>query len=158
MTAILIVLGVLVVVGAVVALAMGPTLQKKGDAAVAKAKELLGADNVLEIEPKAVGLATEPPDAGTNGGLGCLAVSASDLVFVTWGNLEALQIPRSSITKVDCSAEAPAEVAKAAIIVEFTHAGGTATTQFRLSRDLVNWLTVLGYDWGPDGPPAPPAD
>ena len=32
-----------------------------------------------------------------------------------------------------------------------------ATASFRL-KDPVPWLTELGYDWGPEGPPAPDAD
>ncbi len=158
MEILLIIIAVVVVGGGIALIALSPTLQKKGDAAIAKAKEVLGADNVLEIEPKAVGLATEPPEAGTNGGMGVLAVSNTDLVFIPWGNLEVMQIDRSTITSVNCSSDEPANAVKATIIIEFDHRGAQAKAQFRVSRDLVSWLTVLGYDWGPEGPPAPDAD
>jgi len=154
MQIVLIILAVVIVGGGIALLALSPTLQKKGDAAVDKAKEILGADNVLEIEPKAVGLATEPPEAGTNGGMGVLAVSATDLVFIPWGNLEVMQVARSTITSVGCSSDEPANAVKATIILDFEHRGAQAKAQFRVSRDLVSWLTVLGYDWGPHGPPA----
>ena len=31
--------------------------------------------------------------------------------------------------------------------------GEEAIARWRFGRDLVDWLNVLGYDWGPDGPP-----
>ena len=45
MNVVLIVLAVIVVLGIVVALALNPLLNKKGDAAIARCKEVLGADN-----------------------------------------------------------------------------------------------------------------
>ena len=160
MSIFVIIIVVVVIVAAVAAmLVMNPILQKKGEEAIAKAKAELGGDsNVIEIEPKAVGLLTEPAEAGTAGGQGVLAVSATDLVFVTWSKQEVMKVPRSTITDVACSAEDPGAVSKATIIVSFTHGGSPAKAQFRVSRDLVNWLTALGYDWGPSGPPVPGAD
>lgn len=149
----LIVLAVLVVGAIVAGLALNPVLAKKGDEAIATAKRELGEGNVLEIEPKAVGLATDPPEAGTNGGQGVLAVSATDLVFVTWGKQEVMKLSRADITSIECSADRPGEVSKATIIVTFPFEGKPAKAQFRLGRDLVNWLDVLGYDWGPEGKP-----
>ena len=156
MDKVLIVIAVVAVVAIAAMVLLNPGLKKKGDAAIDRAKELLGGD-VIEIEPKAVGLTADPPEAGTKGGMGCLALSASDLVFVLWGDQETMTVPRSAITSVECSADDPAAVAKAAIVVHFTFEGKPATAQFRVARDLVNWLTVLGYDWGPEGPPAPDA-
>ena len=37
--------------------------------------------------------------------------------------------------------------------MNFTSADGPAKASFRL-KDPVPWLTELGYDWGPEGPPA----
>lgn len=155
----LVIVAAIVVVAIVGALLMGPRLQQKGDEAIARAKQELGGDGkVLEIEPKAVGLMTEPPEAGTGGGQGVLAVSADTIVFVTWGKQDVMKIPRSSVTSIECSADDPGAVQKATIIVNFEHEGSPAKGQFRIARDLVSWLTTLGYDWGPGGPPAPPSD
>ena len=38
-----------------------------------------------------------------------------------------------------------------------TDDGATAVASWRLP-ELVEWLTALDYDFGPDGPPAPVAD
>ena len=158
MDGLLIVLAVVVVIGIVVALALNPVLNKKGDAAILRCKEVLGADAITTIEPKANGFGTEPTDAGGLRGMGCLALSATDLMFVTWAPQKEFRIPRSAITKVDTSADDVAGAQKAMIMVSYaTDDGATAVASWRLP-ELVEWLTALDYDFGPDGPPAPVAD
>ena len=76
------------------ALALNPVLNKKGDAAILRCKEALGADAITTIEPKANGFGTEPADAGGLRGMGCLALSATDLMFVTWAPQKEFRIPR----------------------------------------------------------------
>jgi hypothetical protein len=36
--------------------------------------------------------------------------------------------------------------------VAFTSAEGPATASFRVP-EVARWLDVLGFDWGPEGPP-----
>lgn len=153
-----IVLGILVVVVILLivgGLAFGPSLRKKGDAAVARCKEVLGADQIEVIEPKATGFGTEPTTGGGLKGMGCLALSATDLMFVTWAPQKEFTIARSAITGVTTSADDLTGVQKAMIMVTYTGDGdeGEITASWRLT-DLVEWLTALGYDFGPEGPPA----
>jgi hypothetical protein len=158
MNSLLIVLAVVVVIGVVVALALNPVLNKKGDAAILRCKEALGADAITTIEPKANGFGTEPASAGGLRGMGCLALSGTDLMFVTWAPQKELRIARSAITKVETSADDVAGPQKAMMMVTFTSDdGSSATASWRLP-ELVEWLTALGYDFGPDGPPAPVGD
>jgi hypothetical protein len=158
MNAVLIVLAVVVVIGIVVALALNPLLNKKGDAAIARCKEALGADKILEIEPKANGFGTEPAEAGGLRGMGCLAVSETDLMFVTWAPQKEFRIARSAVTGVDTSTDDIGGTQKAMVMVTYTtDSGDSAVASWRLP-ELTEWLTVLGFDFGPDGPPAPAAD
>jgi hypothetical protein len=157
MDGLLIVLAVVVVIGIVLALALNPVLNKKGDAAILRCKDVLGADTITTIEPKANGFGTEPADAGGLRGMGCLALSATDLMFVTWAPQKEFRISRSAFTKVDTSADDLAGAQKAMIMISYaTENGGTAVASWRLP-ELVEWLTALHYDFGPDGPPAPAA-
>jgi hypothetical protein len=135
-------------------------LNKKGDAAIDRAKEMLGGEpQVKVIEPKAVGMGTEPAEAGGLLGLGCLAASADKIVFVTWQPQSEFVIERSAITGVETAADDPGSVSKTTIDVHYTRTNGeTALARWRFGRDLVDWLNELGYDWGPDGPPAPAND
>ncbi len=150
---VLAVLVVLVIVVVVAGLALGPSLRKKGDAAVARCKEVLGADQIKLIEPKANGFGTEPATAGGLKGMGCLAMSDSDLMFVTWAPQKEFKLSRSAITSVATSADDLTGVQKAMIMVTYTGDDGEVTASWRLT-DLVEWLTALGYDFGPEGPPA----
>ena len=158
MNAVLIVLAVIVVIGIIIALALNPLLNKKGDAAILRCKEALGAEKILEIEPKANGFGTEPAEAGGLRGMGCLAVSDADLMFVTWAPQKEFRIARSAITGVDTSTDDIGGTQKAMVMVTYTTDGGdSAVASWRLP-ELTEWLTVLGFDFGPDGPPAPKAD
>jgi len=155
---VLIVLAVIVVVVILVGLALNPLLNKKGDAAILRCKEELGADQIIEIEPKANGFGTEPTEAGGLRGMGCLAVSETDLMFVTWAPQHEFRIKRSTITGVDTSSDDVGGSQKAMVMVSYTaDDGSSAVASWRLP-ELVQWLTVLGYDFGPDGPPAPKTD
>ena len=151
---VLIVAIVVLAVVAIAALAFGPMLNKKGDAAVARCKEALGADQIRLIEPKANGFGTEPATAGGLRGMGCLAMSDTELMFVTWAPQKEFRIARSAIASVATSADDLTGVQKAMVMVTYTGDGGEVTASWRLS-DLVEWLTALGYDFGPDGPPTP---
>jgi hypothetical protein len=154
MNVVLIVVGAIVVIVLDVGLALSPMLNKKGDVAIARAKELLG-DDVKAIEPKAVGMGTEPADAGGLMGMGCLAANDSTIAFVTWQPAAEFTIDRSTVTNVEVAAEDPTAVSKTTIDVTYKQANGEeAVAKWRFGRDLVEWLNVLGYDWGPDGPPA----
>jgi len=151
---VLIILAVIVVVVILIALALNPLLNKKGDAAIARCKEALGADQIVEIEPKANGFGTEPAEAGGLRGMGCLAVSESDLMFVTWAPQHEFRLKRSSITGIDTSSDDVGGTQKAMVMVSYTADDGTAAVASWRLPELVQWLTVLGYDFGPDGPPA----
>jgi hypothetical protein len=157
MAVLLIVLVAIVAIVIVAGLALSPMLNKKGDAAIARARELVGGEvNVKVIEPKAVGMGTEPSDAGGLLGLGCLAASDDKIVFVTWQPQAEFVIERSAITGVETAADDPGAVSKTTIDIHYTRSDGEAAlARWRFGRDLVDWLNELGYDWGPDGPPAP---
>jgi hypothetical protein len=152
MGVVLIVLIVIVAILAIAGLAFGPMLRKRGDASIARCKEALGADNIRLIEPKANGFGTEPTTAGGLRGMGCLALSDTDLMFVTVAPQKEFRIARSAITSVSTSADDLTGVQKAMIMVTYQADGSEVTASWRLS-DLVEWLTALGYDFGPDGPP-----
>jgi hypothetical protein len=154
MDVLIIVCIVIVAVGAGAALAFGPLLNKKGDAAIKRCKDELGATNIEIIEPKATGFGTEPPSAGGLRSMGCLALSHTDLMFVTWTPQKEYRIPRAAITSVDTSADDLAGVQKAMITVAYTGDDGSEVTASWRLTDIVAWLTALGYDFGPDGPPA----
>ncbi len=102
---VLAVLVVLVIVVVVAGLALGPSLRKKGDAAVARCKEVLGADQIKLIEPKANGFGTEPATAGGLRGMGCLAMNDTELMFVTWAPQKEFRVARSAISSVATSAD-----------------------------------------------------
>src|SRR5579862_8521550 len=95
---VLIVAIVVLAVVAIAALAFGPMLNKKGDAAVARCKEALGADQIRLIEPKANGFGTEPATAGGLRGMGCLAMNDTELMFVTWAPQKEFRVARSAIS------------------------------------------------------------
>ena len=159
MNVLLIVLLVVVVVVIIAGLALTPMLNKKGDAAIARARELVGGkDAVKVIEPKATGFGTEPEEAGGLRGMGALAVGPERVAFVTWAPQNEFTIERSAITKVDTAAEDPTTVQKTMIQLHYASSEGDALAQFRIGRDLGDWLDELGYDWGPEGRPAPADD
>ena len=59
---------------------------------------------------------------------------------------------------MDTSADDVAGAQKAMIMISYaTDDDATAVASWRLP-ELVEWLTALDYDFGPDGPPAPVAD
>ena len=151
---VLIVMIVIVLTIIVVAAVAGPRLNKKGDAAAERAKELLGTDWTL-FERKVTGLGAVPPEAGGAQGLGCMALSDDRLAFVTWAPQKEFTLERSTITKVDTAAEDAGAVEKTTIIVSFPFEDGEATASFRMRENLHDWLDALGYDWGPEGRPAP---
>ncbi len=153
MSPIIIALIALVVIVVVGGLALNPILQKRGDSAIADARTALGGrDQVVLIEPKAVGHGSEPDGVGGLRGQGVLAASASSLVFVTWAPRHSFQIERAAITGVTTSAADPRVMDKATVEVAFTSAEGPATVSWRLT-EVARWLDVLGYDWGPEGAP-----
>ncbi len=152
MTVLVIVLVVLVVLGVIALIAFNPMLKKREEAAVAVMKERFGANERLVVDLRATAMGTEPEEAGGVRGMSVLAVNTEELLAVTWSGLNQWSVPRSAITAVDSSAADPEAVQKATIIVTFTTADGDATASFRL-KEPIPWLTELGYDWGPDGPP-----
>jgi len=155
MGVVLIVAIVILAVLAIAALAFGPMLNKKGDAAEARCKEVLGADQIRLIDRKANGFGTEPATAGGLRGMGCLAMNDTDLLFVTWAPQKEFRLARSAVTGVSTSADDLTGVQKAMVMVTYkADDGSEVTASWRLS-DLVEWLTALGYDFGPDGPPSP---
>lgn len=138
----------------VVALAlMNPSLRKREDAAIAHVKQTLGADRIRVIEPRATGMGTEPEEAGGLRGMGVLAVTDAELMFATWAGPKDWKIARSTITEVDTDNTDPASAHKLTVNVTYQGGEGEATAMFRLGEP-VPWLIELGYDWGPDGPPA----
>jgi hypothetical protein len=159
MTTVLIVLIVVVAVVAVIALAFTPMLNKRTDSAIVRSKELVGGNDAVRlVEPKANGFGTEPATAGGLRGPGCLTLSDTTLAFVTVAPQHEFTIDRSKITEVTTSADDLTGVQKAMVMVTYTGDSGEVTASWRLP-DLVEWLTALGYEFGPDGPPkATPAD
>jgi hypothetical protein len=152
MNVVLIVLAIVVVIGIIVALALNPVVRKANDQAIARCWERLGRDSIQVIEPRAVGFATDPEDAGGLRGQGCLAVNDTELLFVTTGKQNEFAIPRSAITKVEAAGD-PRSPMKSTLMVHYDEAEhGSVTASWRLP-DMPDWLTALGYDWGPEGPP-----
>jgi hypothetical protein len=158
MNALVIVLVLIVIVGVIALVAFNPGLKKKEDAAIAVVKERFGANERTLIEPRATAMGSEPEEAGGIQGMSVLAVNSEELMAVTWVGQKQWVVSRSAISKVDSSADDPEAVTKATIIVTYaTGDGSTAAASFRL-KDPVPWLTELGYDWGPEGPPEPESD
>jgi hypothetical protein len=157
MTVLVIVLVAVVILGVVALVAFNPGRRTGEDAAIAAVNDSFGDDRRKVIEPRAIAMSTEPEEAGGVRGMSVLAVNSTELVAHTWAGGKEFRIPRSSITSVESSADDPESVQKATIIVHFTSDAGPATASFRL-RDPVPWLTELGYDWGPEGPPEAAAD
>ncbi|MCU0268630.1 MAG: hypothetical protein MUF83_08275 [Acidimicrobiales bacterium] len=144
---------VVIVVVAIAAVALTPLLRGKEDAAIKVVHDDLGKPNIRVIEPRATGMGTEPEEAGGLRGMGVLAVTDDDLLFVTWAPQKQFRISRSAVTGVDTAAQDPAAALKTTILVTYEHPQvGEAVAQFRVAEPA-SWLTALGYDWGPDGPP-----
>jgi hypothetical protein len=156
MTAILVILIVIVAIVVIAGFAFAPMLRKRTDAAVDRCKELLGGESAVNIlESRANGFGTEPSDAGGLRGPGCLGLSDTTIAFVTVAPQNEFQIDRSKVTKVTTSADDLTGVQKAMVMVSYTDNGGNEVTASWRLPDLVDWLTALGYDFGPDGPPTP---
>jgi hypothetical protein len=148
---------ILAIVVILVLAAFNPVMRRKEDVAIKTVKDRLGPDAIKVIEPRTTAMGTDPEEAGGLRGMSCLAVNDEELMAVTWTGLREWHIPRSSITGVDSAADDPTSVQKATVTVAYTTPEGEATAMFRL-REPVAWLTELGYDWGPDGPPSDGAD
>jgi hypothetical protein len=154
MSPLVIALVVIVILGVIALIAFNPVLRKKEDAAIAAVKERFGDKTRKLIEPRTTAMGTEPEEAGGIRGMCVLAVNEDEIMAVTWSGLNEWRVARSSITSVDSSSDDPEAVSKATILVTYDTGGQeTATASFRL-KDPVPWLTELGYDWGPEGPPA----
>ena len=150
---------VIVVVVVIAALALNPLLLKRGDAAIAEAREELGGREAVRlIEPKAVGFGSEPDEAGGLRGQGVLAVSDEVLVFVTWAPRKTFRLERSAISSVSTSAPDARTLDRAAVIVAFEHPEHPEATVSWRVPEIARWLDVLGYDWGPEGRPDLDAD
>lgn len=152
MNILLIILGVIIVLAIVVGLATIPMVQKKEDASIKVVKDTLGEDNIIMVDKTTVAMGFDPASASGIKARACLGATKTEVMAVGASTLEEWKIDRSTITKVDCEAPDPTEVAKASIMITYTAASGPVTAKFRL-KDPVPWLTELGYDWGPDGPP-----
>jgi hypothetical protein len=158
MNPLVIVLVLIVIAGVIALIAFNPMLKKREDAASAKVRERFGADERKLVETRVTAMGSEPEEAGGVRGMSVLAVNSQEVMAVTWSGLQEWVVARSAITSVDSSADDPEAVQKATIIIGYTAADGTpATASFRL-KDPVPWLTELGYDWGPEGPPVPESD
>jgi hypothetical protein len=158
MNPLVIVLVVIVIAGVIALLAFNPVLKKREDAAIAVIRDRFGDDERLLIEPRTTAMGSEPEEAGGVRGMSVLAVNSQELMAVTWSGLHEWVVARSAITLVDSSTDDPEAVQKATIIISYPGPdGGTATASFRL-KDPVPWLTELGYDWGPEGPPSTESD
>jgi hypothetical protein len=152
MTTALIVLIVVAVVVIIAALALNPIVRKSNDRAIQQCWSELGRDTIRVIEPRAVGFATDPEEAGGLRGQGCLAVNDRELLFVTTAGQKAFRIDRSTITGVDTPGDPRSRVKS---MVEVAYADpdhGAVTASWRVP-DVPDWLRELGYDWGPEGPP-----
>lgn len=153
MNALVIVLVVVVVLGVIALIAFNPMLKKREEAAVAVMKERFGANERLVVDLRATAMGTEPEEAGGVRGMSVLAVNTEELLAVTWSGSKQWSVPRSAIIGVDSSATDPEAVQKATVTVTFTTVDGEATASFRV-KEPIPWLNELGYDWGPEGPPA----
>ncbi len=148
----LIVLIVVAVVVVVAALVLNPIVRKANDRAIQRCWSELGRDTIKVIEPRAVGFATDPEEAGGLRGQGCLAVNDEVLLFVTTSRQKEFRLDRSVITGVDTPGD-PRSRMKSMIEVAYTDPEhGDVTASFRVP-DVPDWLRELGYDWGPEGPP-----
>ena len=153
MNPLVIVLIVLVIAGVIALVAFSPMLKKKEDAAANRMRERFGADERKLVETRVTAMGSEPEEAGGVRGMSLLAVNSTEVLAVTWAGLNEWAVSRSDITSVESSADDPEAVQKATIIIGYTTPDGPATASFRL-KDPVPWLNELGYDWGPEGPPA----
>ncbi|MCU0309932.1 MAG: hypothetical protein MUE36_03200 [Acidimicrobiales bacterium] len=154
MSPLVIVAIVVVVVLVIAALAFNPLLAKRGDAAIAQAREELGGrESVLLLEPKAVGFGSEPEEAGGLRGQGVLALGADAMVFVTWAPRKVFRLPRAAVTSVTTSAADPRTLEKATVLVGFDAPGHDGSSVSWRVPEIARWLDALGYDWGPEGPP-----
>ncbi len=152
MTIVLVVLVVVVVAVIVAALVFNPILAKKNDEAIKQAKAQLNGPPLV-IEPRVVGFASDPPEAGAPTGQGCLAADAERIVFVTTAGQKQFTVLRSAITEVTTPGD-PRSEAKTSLEVLYTDdEHGTVKASWRLPY-ITAWLNELGYDWGPEGPPA----
>ena len=148
------VLAVVVVIVIVVGLvATNPMMRKREDAAIKTLKDHLGAGSVQVIEPRTTAMGTEPDDGSGLRGMVCLGLSDAELMAVAWVRGGEWRIPRASVTSVDTPVEDPSETPRATIVVGYTRADGEEMTAMFRVREAPEWLTALGYDWGPDGPP-----
>lgn len=153
MTPLLILLAAIVIGVLLGLLVTIPSIRKKEDAAIKVTKDALGASEVVMIEPRTTAMGFEPTSANGVKAMCCLTASATDLMAVSWSNRTEWRIARSAITKVDTEAPDPASVQKASILITYTTPeGDEVLARFRL-KEPVPWLTELGYDWGPEGPP-----
>jgi len=152
MTVLLIVLAVLVV-GVLIALVVTiPAVRKKEDAAIAKCWDGLGRENIVMIEPRTTAMGFEPPETSAVKAMTCLAATKDELMAVSFAKLDEWRIDRSTITNVDTEADDPSALRTASILITYTQPSGDVLARFRI-KEPVPWLTELGYDWGPDGPP-----
>lgn len=149
----LIILAVAIVVGVLLGfLVTIPSIRKKEDAAIKTVKDALGASDIVLIEPRTTAMGFEPAAASGVKAMACLAATGTEVMAVSWSNKSEWRIDRSAITKVDTEAADPAAVQKASVLISYTTPDGDVLARFRL-KEPVPWLTELGYDWGPDGPP-----
>jgi len=152
MTVLLVVFAV-VVVGVLIALVVTiPAVRKKEEAAIAKCWEGLGRENLVMIEPRTTAMGFEPADTSAVKAMTCLAATKDELMAVSFAKLDEWRIDRATITKVDTEADDPAALRTASILITYTTPTGDVLARFRL-KEPVPWLTELGYDWGPEGPP-----
>ena len=154
MSPVVIVVVVLVVLVVLAALLLNPVLRRRGQEAVDAAQgELGGRELVRLVDRQAVGFGSTPDEVGGLRGQGVLAVSDLALVFVTWAPRKTFRVDRSAITGVTTSAPDARTLDKASIEVAFTDAAGAEATASWRVAEVARWLDVLGYDWGPEGPP-----
>jgi hypothetical protein len=156
MMPLLIGLAVVIVLVVIAGFAAGPMMKRSEAAAADRARELVGGpEGVRRLEPRSVGFGTDPEEAGGLKGMGVLAVSDTDLAFVTWRPLAEFHVARADVTAVEAATANVVDSRKGMVEVHYTEAGEMpAKASFRVP-DPAEWLDVLGYDWGPEGRPAP---
>lgn len=153
-TALVIVLAVVVVVGLVLLLAFAPKLQGKEKAASELARQAVGGeDTVRFLDPRVVGFGTEPDEAGGLRGMGVLAVSDDTIAFVTWHPQEQHTIERGAVREVSTEAAGVEDASKAMIRVRYAAADddGEVVAGYRV-KDPVRWLEALGASGGTTPP------
>ncbi len=91
---------VLLVIGSI-ALSLGAAMAAKRDEVAGEVRAELGEAIVL-LEPRALSFGRENP-RGAMAGVGCLAVTAREIVFVRWSPRERLAIARDAVTAVERS-------------------------------------------------------